>query len=264
MIKKTTLSLALVSVLSTGTSQAYVIDMSFDGLFTMLDPRGAVVENFSYPYYGDATWGYGKRTQISGTMVFETDTGAGTATINPFEFYIGGNWVTSNFKLQSIGSGLVLGNMTSSWNGSDITSQIVLDASGLTSALWSVPPPLGAVLDQALCTTGLSCATPASNDTLGYQYAIGPVPIATSTYNVNGATGLGTTLEQLSLGTDDGIGGSPMDNGPFSYLDSGFNINLDITSLYFTDIVTVPVPAAVWLFGSGLIGLVGFAKRKKA
>lgn len=26
----------------------------------------------------------------------------------------------------------------------------------------------------------------------------------------------------------------------------------------------VPVPAAVWLFGSGLIGLVGFAKRKKA
>jgi hypothetical protein len=26
----------------------------------------------------------------------------------------------------------------------------------------------------------------------------------------------------------------------------------------------VPVPAAVWLFGSGLLGLVGMAKRKKA
>lgn len=26
----------------------------------------------------------------------------------------------------------------------------------------------------------------------------------------------------------------------------------------------VPVPAAVWLFGSGLIGLVGVARRKKA
>jgi len=26
----------------------------------------------------------------------------------------------------------------------------------------------------------------------------------------------------------------------------------------------VPVPAAFWLFGSGLIGLVGFARRKKA
>ena len=26
----------------------------------------------------------------------------------------------------------------------------------------------------------------------------------------------------------------------------------------------VPIPAAVWLFGSGLIGLIGIAKRKKA
>ena len=30
------------------------------------------------------------------------------------------------------------------------------------------------------------------------------------------------------------------------------------------EISTVPVPAAVWLFGSGLIGLVGFSRRKKA
>jgi len=28
------------------------------------------------------------------------------------------------------------------------------------------------------------------------------------------------------------------------------------------DITAVPVPAAVWLFGSGLIGLVGVARRK--
>jgi hypothetical protein len=30
------------------------------------------------------------------------------------------------------------------------------------------------------------------------------------------------------------------------------------------DVSAVPVPAAVWLFGSGLIGLVGIARRKKA
>ena len=34
------------------------------------------------------------------------------------------------------------------------------------------------------------------------------------------------------------------------------------TSLLFAS--PVPVPAAVWLFGSGLIGLAGFARRKKA
>ena len=27
---------------------------------------------------------------------------------------------------------------------------------------------------------------------------------------------------------------------------------------------TVPIPAAVWLFGSGLFGLIGMARRKKA
>ena len=31
-----------------------------------------------------------------------------------------------------------------------------------------------------------------------------------------------------------------------------------------TDVSAVPVPAAVWLFGSGLVGLVGVARRKKA
>ncbi len=30
------------------------------------------------------------------------------------------------------------------------------------------------------------------------------------------------------------------------------------------EVQTVPVPAAVWLFGSGLLGLLGMAKRKKA
>ena len=33
---------------------------------------------------------------------------------------------------------------------------------------------------------------------------------------------------------------------------------------YGIDISQVPVPAAAWLFGSGLIGLIGIARRKKA
>lgn len=31
-----------------------------------------------------------------------------------------------------------------------------------------------------------------------------------------------------------------------------------------TEIPNIPVPAAAWLFGSGLLGLIGFARRKKA
>ena len=35
-------------------------------------------------------------------------------------------------------------------------------------------------------------------------------------------------------------------------------------NIVFADVSQIPVPAAVWLFGSGLIGLIGVARRKKA
>jgi len=51
--------------------------------------------------------------------------------------------------------------------------------------------------------------------------------------------------------------------------DNGFDLFIDYTGGDGNDIVlttimpsAVPVPAAVWLFGSGLIGLVGVARRK--
>ena len=54
---------------------------------------------------------------------------------------------------------------------------------------------------------------------------------------------------------------------------SVFDVWADLDSNFITTPVSVgttivvsaiPVPAAVWLFGSGLLGLVGIARRKKA
>ena len=256
-LKKSTLSMALAAILNTGTSQAAVIDMYYDGLFTMLDPGGIPLQNTTYPYYGDPTWGYGLRTQISGSMSFDTNTGAGTGTTQPFEFFSDGLAIFSDINFQAIGGGLMLGNMNFHWLGNVAPTQIVLDASGLFSALASGLSP-GAGIDQTYCTASGACATPASDNIKKGEYPIGPVPIATSSFNTTGQTGYPTTLGQLSLGTDDGIGGSPMDNGPFS----GFNANFDITSLTLSAVPAIPVPAAVWLFGSGLLGLLGVARRK--
>ena len=266
-IKKTALSIALGTVLglSATASQAAIISMNYDGLVTMLDPSSIALQNTSYPYYADPTWGYGFRTQISGTMQFDTDTGAGSGTVVPFEFFSGGAAVASNIEFQAIGDGsggsgsLILGNMMFSWGGNDISTQIVLDGAGLFAEMSTLA--IGDVYDATTCAASGACATPASDGIKKGKYPIGPAPISTSSFNTTGQTGLGTILGQLSLGTDDGVGGSPMDNGPFS----GYNANFDITSLTITtgpDIL-MPIPSAVWLFGSGLLGLAGLARRRK-
>ena len=58
-----------------------------------------------------------------------------------------------------------------------------------------------------------------------------------------------------------------MNDGPFA----GHLLEFNTTTSLLAEIDNpfpvyspVPVPAAVWLFGSGLIGLVGFSRRKKA
>lgn len=64
-------------------------------------------------------------------------------------------------------------------------------------------------------------------------------------------------------GNGDGVSGIPMAAGsPFAGLNANFNANLNPTPCLLTG-CSVPVPAAVWLFGSGLIGLFGVAKRRK-
>ena len=67
--------------------------------------------------------------------------------------------------------------------------------------------------------------------------------------NLDGSISLNSTDPE-----GDGIFGIPMVDGPFK----GFSVSYDLT------LTAVPVPAAVWLFVSGLLGLVGMARRKKA
>jgi len=45
---------------------------------------------------------------------------------------------------------------------------------------------------------------------------------------------------------------------------AGFADTNGVTSAWFGGSTVVPVPAAVWLFGSGLLGLVGIARRRRS
>ena len=249
--KKTLLNTAVIAAMSgaiIAPAQAVTLEFAFDGLLTIVSPVGDPTQNTSYPYYGDTTWGYGKRTQISGTLSFDTVTGAGTGTISPYEFFASGPAYTSDVNYQLVGDGaggpgsLIIGNMLFDWNSANyISIDIVLDAAGLFGCV------------HAGMTVGNTCTGIGALGGTEYMKGdlpMGPLPIATSTLDTDG----------VSITGDDGVGGSPMDNGPFS----DFNLNLDMTSVTMTGYTPspIPVPAAVWLFGSGLIGLVGFARRR--
>lgn len=270
-LKKTVLSVAIAASLgASAAASADVYDFSFNGLFTMLDPSGTALQNTSKPFYYDKTWAYGYRSQISGTMHFDTATGQGSGTVVPFQFFNGATTAPATataINFQAIGNGaggpgtLVLGNMGFNWNNNNgIPVSIVMDAAGLFGAIGGAGP---AGLSVGAVVSGVG-ATPASNGIKKGTLPIGAAPIATTTWNTTTVPGAGMGSNpsgQLPL-IADAIGGSPMIAGPFV----GYNANFDVTSLTVTAhtaAAPVPVPAAAWLLGSGLIGLVGVARRRK-
>ena len=260
--KKTAITIAISSVIAAhaNTTMASPAPTNFEGLFTLQSSDNRALANTSQPYYYDASWGYGFRTQISGTLQIDPYTGAGIGSINPFEFLDRGPAIASNFKLQAIGNGLLLSNLDYSWNNNDMTIQVVFDATGLIDAYARGTNPWS-YIDQTSCAQGLNCATPATNGIKRGTLPIGPVPIASTSFNTLGQNGYGTSINMLSLGIDDGIAGSPIDNGVFQ----GFSANFDITSIAMgsiSPISAVPVPAAIWLFSGGLFALAGLSRRK--
>ena len=80
------------------------------------------------------------------------------------------------------------------------------------------------------------------------------------------ATGMSVTTATDSLGGLLAPGSFSFDATPGDYFVSFFgfaDVSAPQLGQYGIEISQVPVPAAVWLFGSGLIGFVGVARRRK-
>lgn len=274
-VKKTVLGIAVAAAMGLSASaSAYswtplppylppppslTYDFSFSGLFTMLSPSGAPLQNPSLPYYNDPAWGYGMRTPITGTMRFDTVTGAGSGTVVPFNFF--GGFAPAEavgIQFQAIGNGaggpgnLVLGNMLFNWNGTNgIPISMVMDATGLFGALQAS----GGAFTNGQVIDGTYGVLAASDGTNAGKIRMGTLAMATTGWDTTtcAGAGMGSAVSGCLPLIANTIGGSPMIAGPFT----GYNATFDMTSM-----TVVPVPAAAWLLGSGLLGLIGIARRK--
>ncbi len=75
----------------------------------------------------------------------------------------------------------------------------------------------------------------------------------------------GSLVSGLTSGRiEGGFAGATYSGTPGLIIPFGTIFTADTISAKLGQVQTVPVPAAVWLFGSGLIGLAGIARRKKA
>ena len=114
-----------------------------------------------------------------------------------------------------------------------------------------------------------------NKETLGYSFIINNTLFSSDSYDsnhINSAMNLLTNTEAIVDFTLEGMSSLYMTNVNYDsvsdtlYLhdySGGDVFTLDNASIAFS-VNAVPVPAAVWLFGSGLLGLIGLTKRKKA
>jgi len=121
------------------------------------------------------------------------------------------------------------------------------------SSLWLSATPNSAVLKYDIET--------AANGYLSFNQQIDPLYGAHGLDINEDGTTLFTTLKlDLSDSTRNGIGYIDADTGDAVII--GVDGATNLHGLVYVS--SIPVPAAVWLFGSGLLGLIGISRRKKA
>jgi hypothetical protein len=252
-----------IGTLITTPVSAAIIDFHFTGKYTLVGDDNSIADQQS----------------IESTFTFNSDTGFGSSanlTIEHFDTF-GYTATIYDISLQQVaGTDLIIGNMLADWNVEvGVPLSMVWDARGLFNAIDYGLQAGDVISGTNLVRSGntifdVNSATPASDglNYLGASLSQGPAPLAvtnlnTATLCIPGVDCIGNALSGGESFTDDGIAGSPMIDGPFT----GLNVNFDIgsgNSLTVLSISEVPVPGAIWLFGSGLLGLVGMARRKKA
>lgn len=230
-------------------SQASVITFNFTGGLVMTFPNGNIITNNGLAV-----------TPTAASLIYDTASGLGNSGLSLT--MSGGFWGSSvtfhDISMSQSGSNLITGQVLVDWNGNyNMPLNIEWDATGLFNAInyglqagdvisgstLYHDTNANGVFDPGEFLANVNSATPYS-DTLqlqqGYSSLQGPAPMAAT----SGSKGLDSTT-------------------PFPGVRGYFDIGSG-NSMHVVSVTTVPLPAAAWLFGSGLLSFMGLARRKAA
>ncbi len=241
------------------TSQASIINFDFTGRLIVAGADESIITNNGSAF-----------TDISASLTFNTITGLGgnsasnnlSITMNSADF-LGAPPTFHDISMTRQGtSNIIDGIILVDWNGTyDMPLYIEWDATGLFNAV-GLGLQTGDVLSgsdlyydtngNGVYDLGIDTYRADIGSAIPYSDTLtGPLPIFLGGGG-GGPAPMAATVNSIGLTT-----------GPFPGVKGYFDIGTG-NSIHITSVTPVPVPAAVWLFGSGLLGLIGVSRRKKA
>jgi hypothetical protein len=241
-----TLFLALPTV-----SQASNLYFTFTGRLVVVDPYGNIVQNNGSNY-----------TPIEARLSFDPAIGEGSSNLSiTMPDFLGLPATFHGMTLtRQTGTSIVDGNVLLDWatpptGGNNMPLHVQWDATGLINAI-GYGLEIGDILSgtylyrDAVAFGGNGDGIGDPGELLGNIFSASPY--SDSLYSdPEGPAPLAATSGSMGV----------LDNTVDAYQFKGY---FNIGSGNSMHVVAAPIPATVWLFGSGLVGLIGIARHKKA
>lgn len=173
------------------------------------------------------------------------------------------NWLLHRFEITSTTTITSIGGFISNGTGSDKTIfAAIVQLTGSTD----LPDSIDLTSSDVLSTTLINIGTTSNLYQTSINYTLAPgwyaLELGTNSF---GASSVPSSLYMNNFANDL----APSQNVYVAYqaghptLANTFGTQLN-KSRFVIEGNAVPLPAAVWLFGSGMLGLIGIARRKKA
>ena len=271
-MKKTLIATAVgLTLLGSGVANAALVENVYGAFtwatdranFTMLDPTGGMTggtNDVVMTWDGNA---YNNISDYTGT------TSVSNVTASSNQAFNGNLWTAHNIQVFTQGS-YVFDTALSGGNGEaglltlnvgagQLGMHMLFDWGGNTNIDVAVlAAPGQAFFGSGVGSFGGSCTSVPGSNCL---YNSGVASSFAGNNLANRPAGNQTWMLTSIDGNADGTPGISMaGGGPFQNFNANFNANLTGTDKP----AVIPVPAAVWLLGSGLLGLVGVARRRKS